>query len=250
MRMANLEEELQKIYDSEIHVDIGWLWDGGIDVSVGDLEVKGHVATVAEVLPWLQDAIAKHYPDSKYNVERMGGTWKQADVGWATAIPAKAEARKKLGLVDRNRICRSFRYLVAFVNAGHLLIASVFPMEHAGAAVAFTKLTLVGNRSEHFWRIRFVEFVDHDAVCDRLFPCLQNIDVDRSHDGPAFVSFERHLIPDHFWHDGAMQLSSCHAGSSGGRFLIRLLQPDLIRNLFEQRHQQAVDLPLDLGTRT
>jgi hypothetical protein len=30
--MANLEEELQKIYDSEIHLDIGWLWPGGIDI--------------------------------------------------------------------------------------------------------------------------------------------------------------------------------------------------------------------------
>jgi len=69
----SLEEELQKMYDSEIHVDIGWLWDGGIYLSIGNDEVTGNVATVAEVLPWLQDAIAKHLPDSKYNVERMGG---------------------------------------------------------------------------------------------------------------------------------------------------------------------------------
>jgi hypothetical protein len=73
--MGSLEEELQKMYDSEIHVDIGWLWDGGIDVSIGNDEVKGHVETVAQVLPWLQDAIAKHYQESKYNVEREGGVW-------------------------------------------------------------------------------------------------------------------------------------------------------------------------------
>ena len=72
--MGTLEEELQKIYDSEIHVDIGWLWDGGIDVSIGNDEVTGNVNTVAEVLPWLQAAIAKRYPESKYNVERNGGT--------------------------------------------------------------------------------------------------------------------------------------------------------------------------------
>jgi hypothetical protein len=36
---------------SEIHVDIGWLWDGGIDVSVGNGEFTAHVETVAEVLP-------------------------------------------------------------------------------------------------------------------------------------------------------------------------------------------------------
>jgi len=61
-----------RILDSEIHVDIGWLWDGGIDVSIGDDEVKGNVGTVAEILPWLQEVIAKHMPDSKYHVERTG----------------------------------------------------------------------------------------------------------------------------------------------------------------------------------
>ena len=44
--MGTLEEELQKMYDSEIHVDIGWLWDGGIHVSVGNDEITGHVQTV------------------------------------------------------------------------------------------------------------------------------------------------------------------------------------------------------------
>jgi hypothetical protein len=71
--MGNLEEELQKIYDSEIDVDIGWLWGGGIDVSIGEGEIAGNVQTVAEVLPWLQKAIANHYADSTYNIERKGG---------------------------------------------------------------------------------------------------------------------------------------------------------------------------------
>ena len=73
--MDSLETELQKMYDSEIHVDIGWLWDGGIDVSIGNDEVTGNVRTVAEILPWLQTAIAKPYPDSQYNVERLGLEW-------------------------------------------------------------------------------------------------------------------------------------------------------------------------------
>ena len=73
--MGNLEEELQKMYDSEIHVDIGWLWDDGIDVSIGNNELAGNVRTIAEVLPWLQEAIAKHLPASKYHAERMGGTF-------------------------------------------------------------------------------------------------------------------------------------------------------------------------------
>jgi hypothetical protein len=31
---------IQKIYDSEINVRISWLWDGGIDLRLGD-EVNG-----------------------------------------------------------------------------------------------------------------------------------------------------------------------------------------------------------------
>jgi hypothetical protein len=68
--MDILQEELQKMYDSEIHVAIGWLWDGAIDVSIGNDAITGNVKTVAEVLPWLQAAIAEHYPESKYNVDR------------------------------------------------------------------------------------------------------------------------------------------------------------------------------------
>jgi hypothetical protein len=32
----DLAIELQKIYDSEINIDIGWFWDGGITVRLGD----------------------------------------------------------------------------------------------------------------------------------------------------------------------------------------------------------------------
>ena len=32
----DLAIELQKIYDSEINIRISWLWDGGIDVRLGD----------------------------------------------------------------------------------------------------------------------------------------------------------------------------------------------------------------------
>ena len=74
--MDSLERELQRMYDSEIHVAIGWLGDGGIDVSIGNDKATGNVRTVAEVLPWLQDAIARHFPASKYHVERTGGVFK------------------------------------------------------------------------------------------------------------------------------------------------------------------------------
>jgi hypothetical protein len=36
--LMNLEEILQALYDSEINAAISWLWDGGIDVRLGDWE--------------------------------------------------------------------------------------------------------------------------------------------------------------------------------------------------------------------
>lgn len=70
-----LEQELQKIYDSEINIEIRWFWDVGIDVKLGD-EMNGYYAeasvrTVTEILPWLQKTIHKHYPTSKYNLDRL-----------------------------------------------------------------------------------------------------------------------------------------------------------------------------------
>jgi hypothetical protein len=40
---VNLAVELQNIYDSEINIRIGWLWDGGIEVRLGD-EMNGFLA--------------------------------------------------------------------------------------------------------------------------------------------------------------------------------------------------------------
>jgi hypothetical protein len=36
----DLATELQNIYDSEINIRIGWLWDGGVEVQLGD-EMNG-----------------------------------------------------------------------------------------------------------------------------------------------------------------------------------------------------------------
>jgi hypothetical protein len=65
-----LAAELQRIYDSEINVRISWLWDGGIEVRLGD-EMNGFLAEetvpcVAGVVPWLQEAIARFFPASSY----------------------------------------------------------------------------------------------------------------------------------------------------------------------------------------
>ena len=66
----DLAIELQKIYDSEINVQISWLWDGGIDVRLGDkmngYEAEENVRSVADIIPWLQEAIAHFYPQSTY----------------------------------------------------------------------------------------------------------------------------------------------------------------------------------------
>jgi hypothetical protein len=66
----DLTAELQKIYDSEINVEISWFWDGGIEVRLGDrlngFLAETNVPLVAGIVPWLQEAIAHFYPDSTY----------------------------------------------------------------------------------------------------------------------------------------------------------------------------------------
>jgi hypothetical protein len=66
----DLAVELQKIYDSEINLRIGWFWDGGLEVRLGD-DMNGYLAeetvkTVTEIIPWLQEAIAHFYSESSY----------------------------------------------------------------------------------------------------------------------------------------------------------------------------------------
>ena len=39
----DLAVELQKIYASEINVRMGWFWDGGIEIRLGD-DVNGYLA--------------------------------------------------------------------------------------------------------------------------------------------------------------------------------------------------------------
>jgi hypothetical protein len=64
----SMEHELQKMYESDINVHVSWFWDGGIDVKLGHemtgIKAEGNVRSVAEIVPWLQAAIAEHYPTS------------------------------------------------------------------------------------------------------------------------------------------------------------------------------------------
>jgi len=77
--MGILEQELQKIDESEINLSISWMLDAGFDLKLGDelggFVAEGQVRSLGDVLPWFQEAIAKHYPTTRYHVARMGGTF-------------------------------------------------------------------------------------------------------------------------------------------------------------------------------
>jgi hypothetical protein len=74
---GKLQTELQKIYDSEINIEISWLGDGPITVKLGNefygFDAQITVSKISEVLPWLEQAIHERYFMSKYDVERRGG---------------------------------------------------------------------------------------------------------------------------------------------------------------------------------
>ncbi len=78
----DLATELQRIYDSEINIEIGWFWDGGINLRLGD-QMNGYLAeenvsSVSEILPWLQEAIAHFYPSSTYATALDSGVKERA----------------------------------------------------------------------------------------------------------------------------------------------------------------------------
>lgn len=37
IKTEQIGEILQRVYDSEIHLRIGWLWDGGVDFGLGSI---------------------------------------------------------------------------------------------------------------------------------------------------------------------------------------------------------------------
>ena len=68
--MSDLEEILRALYESEINASISWVWDGGINVELGDplngYAANDKVSTFAEATAWLRDQACKHYPDSEF----------------------------------------------------------------------------------------------------------------------------------------------------------------------------------------
>ena len=75
---GTLENELQKTYDSEINITLR-TGDEDLFVALGNdftgFSAEGKLARVADLIPWFQNAIHQHYPTSKYDVERLGGTF-------------------------------------------------------------------------------------------------------------------------------------------------------------------------------
>jgi hypothetical protein len=65
-----LQQELQRIYDSEINVRIESFWDGGWRLLLGDalngFTPQQSARTAEEIAPTLQAMIKEHYPDSAY----------------------------------------------------------------------------------------------------------------------------------------------------------------------------------------
>lgn len=69
-----MKEELQKMYDSEINVNIKSFWDSEWQVSimVGNVWFSTEdfdICSLDEVIPALQELIKKHLPESKYAKE-------------------------------------------------------------------------------------------------------------------------------------------------------------------------------------
>ena len=68
--MGTLEQELQKIHDAGLGVAITWLCDWRVDVRLvhrnGVVAAEGDVEEVAHVLPWLEGAIKKHFPQANF----------------------------------------------------------------------------------------------------------------------------------------------------------------------------------------
>lgn len=72
-------EILQKIYDSELHLRIGWLWDGGLDYSIGSTSndiwdihfnkceiVHTGNTNIKEAIIEMAQEIVKKYPESPF----------------------------------------------------------------------------------------------------------------------------------------------------------------------------------------
>lgn len=71
----NIGEILQHIYDSEIHLKLGWLWDAGVDYSFepfwNDEHTKKEQHTgegdLIKAFNWIVKDILEQYPNSSFS---------------------------------------------------------------------------------------------------------------------------------------------------------------------------------------
>ena len=78
-KKTNVGEILQRIYDSELHLRIGWMWDGGLDYCIGstsndlrdsnwnkcEIVCTGNT-NIQEAIINLAKKIANDYPESEF----------------------------------------------------------------------------------------------------------------------------------------------------------------------------------------
>ena len=66
----DIEAIFNDLYASEINASISWIWDGGIDVKLGDalngFKAEGKVGTFAEAAVWLREEACALYPDNEF----------------------------------------------------------------------------------------------------------------------------------------------------------------------------------------
>jgi hypothetical protein len=66
----DVEAILDDLYASETNVEIFWLWDGGIDVKLGDqlngYKAEGKVSMMHTAAVWLRDQACQQHPDSGF----------------------------------------------------------------------------------------------------------------------------------------------------------------------------------------
>ena len=83
--MSDLEEILRALYESEINASVSWVWDGGINVELGDplngYDANEKVSTFADASAWLRDQACKHYPDGEFARKYGGFVRGAADLG-------------------------------------------------------------------------------------------------------------------------------------------------------------------------
>ena len=74
----DIEAILNDLYASETNaaISISRLWDGGIDVKLGDplngYDAEAKVSTFREAVIWLRDNACSHYPDTEF-ARKYGG---------------------------------------------------------------------------------------------------------------------------------------------------------------------------------